>query len=1692
MKKKFFMIVFLIAINTSSNANESIVSDNENCRDTTNEIVCGMNYNMICNGTQYYKVYLYSGVITITAYKKNKAYIEMDILNKDCNTIDTSNRSIYTKNKGVRTQIYEENILRSDIYYIKLSTDNEMTFDLVIENQSEENFINSIKASIKNSLESEVYFGVRTSRKDFQEKEKNHLISILSDNEPVQYDIRDEGKNYYSWIVQINNNENSDSNIKTDINLNWNISKQYSGLFILKNIRYESEPEIFVNMKTTDQYEVSMDNKTKFFIISYIPITTKDFKYKLDDLYKVDDLYSLNTEETSSNLPTCHLQILNQELADSGTIEVFFNNDINALCSEQSLSYSQEKPLLYHDSEITDRVSDYTFYQYSKEGILDLHLWFNTGFNDARQIIIKHHDNNSNTDKYFCSNNKVFGKPDPVKKPGWYQGIYDDQVVIGIEASPNAEYYEIFINEDNDKSNARWAASTRDLNATISKLDKPAYFWIKSKSKYGDSTFSNPTYAWPRIYDETQEPISPYPVDKSIDISICTELIWLLNKSARKGKTFDVYLSTNNPPELYLSDVDSTDIYPYLLKENATYFWKVLSKDDLGEYFGETWSFTTSSNADIEYYTDTLSQIFKEAYDYYGKANILGCPCSLIESEISNSGNYTLHYQDFCFTENEAQNRIVYNTDNEKYFLLKGDIIYLWEKRKEVIGYPISEQSNALGITEKEKGFDTYQKFKNAKLLWNSIDQIIKIIFNDGTYIYFPEPSEEHNVLIEITKPLENENLIYGTQIAIQWISKYSKSQNLEIKIIKATNNGNAENIIIENTTDDGEFIFNVDYESNAFCQIKITCLDDNKEYFSPLFSIITTPPLVSGSSISNSYTNVWSWEPNELNDGKELFIVDIPGINHFITDQLEFKPSSNQIQQGYYTITVQEKIDESNWSYPGKFSTLIDIESPESKLTCSESDNQYALYYTLDDQCNEYCNKKEHTQTSGIEKVELWAAFYELSSNPDPINYTLKETHYGNDIGKKFIINKKEGYYFFKTIAYDNAENVEIKHKYDIKRTYSSKFAGYSLIIIGKNTGEDLTKFINSGDFVYKTIVNRNFAYGNIEDIDNIILYYLPPDSSSDYSDKYEGDYKEAIKNAIIEKLYEKMKNKPGPIYITMIGHGSDCGFGLGDGNITSDELNEWLTTLENKLDENKIEDNKIVLILGHCNSGCFIEKLGSHRRLVVVASTGKDGVSAQGGRESNDGDYFIYSIYQHLNEGMNLYDAFSNTIIDVELHNNEQKPIFNADNDNIGTDNPTLLTSANGEILRCTDCEIASTITLGYTSIIDDYYVNISDAGFGSSRKNDNYLSLYIEVTDYTRTQSAYVKIENPHKEFIEINGNSKIEMTFNENNKRYEININSKYLEQKGTYNFYFFANYKLNINEDFTLNTLYKKLSFDNNSYESELLEKCVLKLPEKGTNVSPIRLKASGKYSDFILMDWSVENRDEQLNKIYEFSLYISQDESFSLTNTINVPELDKSFYLFEIPKKWTESDNNEKKQLFWKVITVDENSSYTQSETGHFYFQFVNNYSSTLSFIVKNNKLEIIENAQIFVHESDKEVDYNNSNNFILTDFDGSAIKSFDIKDAKKSDNYTIYIKVNGYIPQTKKVLLNAKETKCIEFNLLPIFNKIDDELNFLKILTDIEINISNYDFDINKDQKIGLQEIIYLLLQKIEQKAGQ
>jgi len=233
------------------------------------------------------------------------------------------------------------------------------------------------------------------------------------------------------------------------------------------------------------------------------------------------------------------------------------------------------------------------------------------------------------------------------------------------------------------------------------------------------------------------------------------------------------------------------------------------------------------------------------------------------------------------------------------------------------------------------------------------------------------------------------------------------------------------------------------------------------------------------------------------------------------------------------------------------------------------------------------------------------------------------------------------------------------------IKSVLVGKPAGYAVIVVGRLNGDPggIPSHNKSARRIYKTLKERNFTDDNIYWFNQGAAYdparnneTMPVDDPTPNVDKIGKIINGTALFSNGKTLADLMKADPAPLYLIMVDHGSKDASGQGEffvGNgisneiITPTDLNSWLTTLDGKLDQEALNENKIIVI-GACYSGSFITKPLSASGRIIITSASSSEQSYRGGYDGQDsvqsGEYFLDEFFASLKRFKTIKESFRN----------------------------------------------------------------------------------------------------------------------------------------------------------------------------------------------------------------------------------------------------------------------------------------------------------------------------------------------------------------------------------------------------------------------------------------------------------------
>jgi Leucine-rich repeat (LRR) protein len=575
----------------------------------------------------------------------------------------------------------------------------------------------------------------------------------------------------------------------------------------------------------------------------------------------------------------------------------------------------------------------------------------------------------------------------------------------------------------------------------------------------------------------------------------------------------------------------------------------------------------------------------------------------------------------------------------------------------------------------------------------------------------------------------------------------------------------------------------------------------------------------------------------------------------------------------------------------------------------------------------------------------------------------------------------------------------------------------------------------------------------------------------------------KNSIRKAITEDIPEIMKNQPANLYIVMVDHGEENTFYIEPDTISDDELNNWLTELENTPGWNQ----EIIVMLGFCFSGSFIDELSKPNR-IIISSAGPEEFSYKGPLDKEDnireGEFFISEFFKSVARGKDIKTSFSEAVIQTEIYtakgegsvnappyfdNSAQHPLLDDNGDKKGSNNVKDTS---------TDGHLAEQIIIGVSSLTmndpgDVIIKNVSDAIFLDTDETTTD-EIWAEVSKYDRVLTLWLEIKPPDFVPNEV-GTGQVVMdlkkvvTINNNNNTNVYHWDSSDFDNKfdkpGTYHIYYFAKDLYSKNISPMKETIVYKASAVNDP-------------PEPFDLISPandLTITSLGVLSSFsadptanayTMLSWE-KTTDPDKNDRITYTLLLKKDnDHFDDTeNIIKYPNLTKNFHEINLSGDWDGAT------VYWKVQAIDNYGKIRNSKINRFYVNNANNPSNgTLWGYVfdENTKEAIPVMATISVSAGGKLVKQITSSKE-----DGLYFEAF-----KPFSNYKIEVQKEGYVTEVRTFVNVPADEKCQQNFYLKRDNSssllissippqtINEGETFAPISLDTYISVMNVDKD--------------------------
>jgi Leucine-rich repeat (LRR) protein len=456
----------------------------------------------------------------------------------------------------------------------------------------------------------------------------------------------------------------------------------------------------------------------------------------------------------------------------------------------------------------------------------------------------------------------------------------------------------------------------------------------------------------------------------------------------------------------------------------------------------------------------------------------------------------------------------------------------------------------------------------------------------------------------------------------------------------------------------------------------------------------------------------------------------------------------------------------------------------------------------------------------------------------------------------------------------------------------------------------------------------------------------------------------KNAIKKAIIEDIPKIMGNMPANLYIVLVDHGNEDTFYIEPDIITDSELNEWLTELEGTPGWSQ----EIIVMLGFCFSGSFIDELSKPNR-IIISSAGPDEFSYKGPLDQDnirEGEYFISEFFKSMALGKNIHESFSKAAAQTKIFtalgdgsvnappyfdNSAQHPLLDDNGDKVGS-NHLIEIDRNYVQGNENDGVLSHNITIGVSSLTmndpgDVMVTDVSDPIFlrVDETTTDN---IWASVNDNQRLLTLWIEIKPP--DFVpNAAGTGQVEMDLPRIIKsRYDTATDRYYWDSEdlentfdipGTYHIYYFAKDTDSKNvSPMKESIVYKASSVNHPPDNFELL------YPSNDIEITSLGvLSASSDMptaDSYTMLAWEDSKDPDNDRVIYTLWFKKDNDQFKQAENRIVLANLTNNFQDIHLPNDWDGST------VYWKVQAIDSYGAIQNSTVNRFMINNANNPSN--------------------------------------------------------------------------------------------------------------------------------------------------
>jgi hypothetical protein len=619
---------------------------------------------------------------------------------------------------------------------------------------------------------------------------------------------------------------------------------------------------------------------------------------------------------------------------------------------------------------------------------------------------------------------------------------------------------------------------------------------------------------------------------------------------------------------------------------------------------------------------------------------------------------------------------------------------------------------------------------------------------------------------------------------------------------------------------------------------------------------------------------------------------------------------------------------------------------------------------------------------------------------------------------------------------------------------------AGYAIIVQGKIQSEEgLASHKKTTKFVFNLLKARGL-------LDDDIKYFTYDTSQPGY----DGIPSEAaVQQAITQWARDKMNAKPANLYLIMVDHGFDDVFFVYPDTITSTELGGWLDTLQGSL-AGQAAEQEIIIVLGFCRSGSFIDNLSGAHRVIIASATASES-SYKGPLDADsirEGEYFVSEFFKSVAYGKSVKGCFERACAMTQLFTASGKLKANALYHDDSYQHPLL--DDNGDGLGSHDLSdptgdgaLSSALYIGVSALTgndpEDVTVSqVSPATFLNEAQTTT--DLWAKVSNNSRMDTIWIEIKAPGTTPIDPGGSGQAEMNlpksvyqaYNSTMNRYEWTSQGTF-SVPGTYQILYFAK------DTTTFNV-------------SPLVESKVFKAKAGNTPPGAFSLISPNNEESVLttlVLDWG-DAVDPEGDRVTYTVLLSKGDPGFM--NSLRKEGLIYSTCLLE-PGDGLEDLST----YYWKVLAIDEYGAVRESDVRVFNTNNTNPVAAYIKGVVFNvNTKEAITNAVVSV-----------SGISLNTALGGYYLGQV------PPGTHTISASASGFKAQSfSGVTIGDGQVVTKDFALtaarpgdLNGDNAVDmaDCILAIRILNGASAGTADVmAADVNGDAKIGLQDVLYIL----------